>query len=331
MSPSEERRARLLAKMGRLYYLDGLSQQEIADKLGMSRPHVSRLLTLARSLGIVEIRIHTPHPEVDRLSAEMETRFGLRDAVVVPDTEDVGTPLSAVARAAGELLSEILPAGASVAVGAGTTVNAVAHAIEHPKPRVSHFVPMVGGQGPVGASWHANETARLLAIKFRGDYFLLNAPAVVANPASRDTFLVEPEIARVLERAASSQVALVGVGMVAAGCTLVRSGGLTASEIAAVAEAGAVGNIDTEFHDLDGRLVETPLNKRFVGLRPAQLKAIPQRIGVATGVDKAPAILGALRGGFFSAFVTGAGTARAVLALDDRTRQRPADSARSAQ
>jgi len=327
VSPSEERRARLLAKMGRLYYIDGLSQQEIAEKLGLSRPHVSRLLTLARSQGIVEIRIHSPYPEVDRLAADLEDRFGLRDAIVVPDTEDAGTPLSAVARAAGQLLDETLPAGATVAVSAGATANAVAHAIEHPKPRSSHFVPMVGGQGPVGASWHANETVRLLAIKFRGEYFLLNAPAVVANPSSRDTFLAEPEIARVLERAAASQVALVGVGGVAVGSNLVKSGGLTEAEMARTAEQGAVGNVNTEFIDLDGEVVKTSLSGRFVGLTTEQLKAIPYRIAVVTGEDKAPAILGALRGGFFSALVTGAGTARAVLALDDRTRPKEANAA----
>lgn len=315
MAAAEERRSRLLVKVSRLYYVDGLNQQQIAEKLSISRPQVSRLLAAARDTGTVEIRIHSPTPEPDELATALESRFGLREAFVLRLSGDGSPSLPTIARGAADLIDEMLPEGATVAVAAGWTLGAVAQALEHPKVRSVTFVPMIGGQGPVGATWQANEIARLLATAFHGQYFLLNAPAVVANSDSRRAFLGEPEIARVLEQAAASQIALLGVGAISIRSTTARWGGLRDEEVRMLSEAGAAGNIGTGFFSLDGRILETPLGDRFVGLDLRQVKAIPLRIGVAAGREKAAALLGALRGAFLTTLVTDADTARAILAL----------------
>ena len=49
-----------LLAAARLYYLEGLSQAEIATQLGTSRSNVSRMLTEAQAQGIVEIRHQRP-------------------------------------------------------------------------------------------------------------------------------------------------------------------------------------------------------------------------------------------------------------------------------
>ena len=53
MNDIQNERVRLLVKISRLYYEDGLNQQDIAKRLGISRPHVSRMLAVARAEGIV--------------------------------------------------------------------------------------------------------------------------------------------------------------------------------------------------------------------------------------------------------------------------------------
>lgn len=320
MSSLEPSRARLLVKVATLYYAEGLDQQSIADRLGISRPNVSRLLAAARTSGIVDIRIRSPYPEGDSLERTLEQRFGLNQAVVVQsESAEKAAVEATVAGAAAGLLAETLPSGVRLGVMAGTTVSAVAHALEAPRPRSIVAIPMIGGNGPVGADWHANETARVIANRFHGRYYLLNAPAVLSNPDSRQAFLGEPAIASVLEMAAGCDVALLGVGAIHPDATTVRAGLFTPQELQALEGLGVVGDFGTGFFNREGQIVSTSLDQRFIGLSPREVLAIPKRIGVAYGLAKASALLGALRGGFFTTLVTDEETARLIVAAADTT------------
>ena len=57
----------LLLKVAQLYYEQGLTQNEIAKKLFISRSNISRLLTQAREAGIVEIKVHYPFERKRRI------------------------------------------------------------------------------------------------------------------------------------------------------------------------------------------------------------------------------------------------------------------------
>ena len=76
-------REALLVRVAELYYEQGMSQQNIAELLGMSRPTVSRLLEEARACGVVEITVHSPLRKDPVLSARLRRELGLRDAVVL--------------------------------------------------------------------------------------------------------------------------------------------------------------------------------------------------------------------------------------------------------
>lgn len=316
MAANRNARSRLLVKVSTLYYIEGLSQQEIAERLAVSRPHVSRLLTAARSSGMVDIRIRSPFPDLSELERELERLFGLHQAVVAGvASDDAAETTAQVAQAAADWLTETLGDGQTICVMSGTTLSAVARALDRPPPRRLTVVPAIGGQGPEGAAWQANETARVVASRFGGRHFLLNAPAVVAHPASRAAFLAEPGIRQVLELAAASDVALLGIGAAAPDSTTARAGGFSAAEVDELVRQGAVGNIGSGFFTVVGEMLDTPLDERFIGLTLAQLKAIPRRIGVAWGTGKAAAIAGALCGQFLTALVTDEATARAIIRL----------------
>lgn len=50
----------MLYRLAKYYYGDKLSQNEIAQKKHISRPHISRLLDKARECGIVNIKVSLP-------------------------------------------------------------------------------------------------------------------------------------------------------------------------------------------------------------------------------------------------------------------------------
>jgi len=73
----------LAARVARQFYLEGVSKVDIADRLGISRFRVARLLDSARESGLVRIEIGLPGGALDAgLSAELCSVFGLRQAFV---------------------------------------------------------------------------------------------------------------------------------------------------------------------------------------------------------------------------------------------------------
>jgi len=74
---------RLMAKVARMYYDQGIRQQEITERLNIHQSKVSRLLKRARESNIVRISVTTPAGVFPELEDALETRFGLQEAVVI--------------------------------------------------------------------------------------------------------------------------------------------------------------------------------------------------------------------------------------------------------
>ena len=79
----------VLYKIASLYYEGGYTQDEIARKVAMSRPMISRALEKARSLGIVTIQV-VPPKRFKELSSEISARLGIRDVVIAPSSSTTG-------------------------------------------------------------------------------------------------------------------------------------------------------------------------------------------------------------------------------------------------
>ena len=83
---------RLIFKCCSLYYLDGLGQKEICETLGISRPTVSRMLSIGKERGIVRIEIQNPdNIAYGRMERDLEQKYGLQEVIVVPSAP-VSTP-----------------------------------------------------------------------------------------------------------------------------------------------------------------------------------------------------------------------------------------------
>lgn len=304
----------LMAKVADLYYRRRFTQQDIADRLGLSRPTVSRLLQRSRTEGIVRIEIALPDNAHHQLEADLEERFGLREALVVSAR---GASAAASRRALGEAaaayLDRALAGGECVGISWGTTLAAV---IDHVRPRRLHttVLPLAGGLGQAAPHIHANELAWRLAAAHEGRAQLLHAPAIVAHSGIRTALLSDPAVRRVLERASLAQVALVGIGALVPSSTLIQSGHLSAAEVAALRRRGAVGDICTRPFTAGGGCAGGALENRIVAIDLAALREIPVVIGVAGGPEKTDAILGALTGHLITVLVTDDVSASAVLA-----------------
>lgn len=309
-----EEKTRLLVKVSSLYYIDGLNQQEIAARLGISRPQVSRMLSSAKSEGIVQISIKNPYSEEQQYERAIAETFGIHDVIIVNVADaDRGLVDLQLARTSAALLETVLKDNDIVGVMAGKTVAAIGAELGFTARKGLQFIPLVGGWGADGATWHANSNTRLFGEKLRSKFLQLHAPAVVASAAAREVFLQEPEIAEVIQFAKRATVAIVSIGQVSDQATMVRTGFFDAKEMEEMKQAGAAANLCTSFIDAKGAVVPYPTESRMIGLSAEELREIPNIIAVASGEDKVAAVGAALRGRWMDVLVTDLETAKSVL------------------
>jgi len=296
----------LIAKICRMYYLDDLSQSEIADNLRISKSAVSRLLKEGRKRGIITFHIKQLGDRWSSLEEKLERAFKLKEAVVVSDEgiDSAEIIKKKVAKAAALLLQRRVREKDIVAVSWGTTLAEVAKALSPSFHLNIEVVPLVGGIDDKGRDIYSNEIARRISEAFGGRYYILNAPVIVNNLVAKKALEKEKSIKAVIEKGKSADIAVVGIGIPKPNSTMVKRGYFSPKEFAELAEKGAVGDICTNFYDIQGNICEFSLDNKRIGLGLKELKLIPNVIGVASGEEKVDAILGALRGRYINMLVT---------------------------
>ena len=307
----------LLAKAAHLYFVEDRPQDDIAAILGTTRSNVSRMLKQARDLGIVEIRIVDPARRDQEAERALRERFGLADVRVLAVTQETDV-LAGVGRLAVRWLDETLHDGMVVALSWGQTLQAVVRAVDGLSRRDVEVVQLVGGLSALDSALTGQELVRDLSERMGARHRYLHAPALFGSAQALAMMLHEPAIADALDAAKAADVAVVGIGAAGLGSSraLVDSLGLSPAERAQFDASGAVGDVCARFYDLSGREVRGAVDERVLAVTLDDLRAIPTVAGVAAGAEKAPGILGALRGRIIDVLICDQAAASSVLALD---------------
>jgi len=306
---------RLLYKIARAYYDDGLTQQQIGARLSLSRIKVSRLLRVAREERIVQISIAPPQESNADIERQLEQEYGLKEALVATcSANDTATVVSELGVVAAGCLTRGLQGSEVIALSWGTSVLSVVNALgplDLPDARV---VQLLGGLGELEAQTHGADLARRMAQTLGAKPRLIHAPGIVRDALVREALVKDPQVADTLELAGRADIALVGIGVFEPGSTLLSNGHtLTASEVDDLKTHGVIGDIALQFFDERGARVDHPINHRIVGTDLEKIKAIERVIGVAGGAQKVTAIQAALRGNLIDVLVTDDQTAEQLL------------------
>jgi DNA-binding transcriptional regulator LsrR (DeoR family) len=306
----------MLVKAATLYYLEGKSQAEVAEEIGVSRSNVSRVLADARKNGIVDIRINDPFGRARDLESQLVARYGLRECRVAPSTGS-DNQLSRVGALGAQWLLDNLPREGGVALSWGSSVQAVVDEIpDDPSHENIEVLPLVGGLSIVDSARDGNVLVRLLATKLGAQHRRLYAPAVVESRESREAFLGESSITGVLDASRRAKIAIVGVGNVGKGASgaIIESMNLSRSEQAEFIASGAVGDCCTRFFDRNGKTVESTVNDRVIAVDLEELGKIPTVVGIAAGAHKMEGTRAALTVGLFDVLVVDSDLALALIA-----------------
>jgi deoxyribonucleoside regulator len=310
-------RIRNLVQVARMYYEQDLSQQEIAAAMERSRPTVSRMLTAARELGIVQIDIRDPLERSVALERALQERFGLDVVRVLLTPRDERDLTHRLGRVGAAHLQSVLRAGLTVGVSNGRTMASIASFLEPVELVDVTVIQIIGASGTDDPAIDTPDIARSLAAAYKTTARYLHVPLLVESPELRVTLVRDHNTARTLQAAANADIALVGVGMLdPSNMSPIFKGFLSAADLTRAGKSGAVGHMCGEFFDSEGARLDVELNERVIGIGLRGLKRVPNVIGVAGGASKAVAILGALRGGYLNTLITDDRAAHRLLELE---------------
>ena len=286
-----------LAYVARRYYLEDQKQSDIARELGVSRPLVSRMLSEARELGLVEITVHEPGARaaklLDRLSGSV------RGGVLVEEGADNDETNRFLSQGAMELLEQL--GTRRLGVGWGYLIGQLVTWLErHPQPNsaVTDICPLVGNASIPARNYQSNENVRLMAQQLGAIPHFLYLPALPESLEEKQ-LLCTTEVYRQIEQQwARLDTALVNIGDYPSSpdfASLVRYGSL-------LQRHRACGRMLIYYFNEEGALIQS--DQDFAVQIPLDtLRCCPNIIGVCSANTSAKALGGALKSGMFTHIV----------------------------
>ena len=299
-----------------LYYIEGMTQADVADKLGLNRLAVTRMISEAKKRGEVLISIQSELSDLVELQQRLQSRFGLERAVVAPLEDAADDPTRVIASAAGGHISETMQAGMTVGVGWGRTLHTMLPFIEGRPLADMRVVSLLGGIAQA-RRFNPAEFAWQFAELFEAEGYLISAPAIVDSPQTRHALLEKCGLEQILQLAEACEVAVFSCGGISTMTTSYRSGHISESDRHSLIEAGAVGDVLYHFLDAEGGLLDHPINERSISMPIARLKRIPIRVLVSGGTEKLEILSAALAAVAPTVLITDEVTARALLGEDE--------------
>ncbi|MGB3502648.1 MAG: sugar-binding transcriptional regulator [Mesorhizobium sp.] len=306
---------RLRVRAAWMYFIEQMTQNEIAEALGIGRVTVVRMLADARARNEVMITIGGELADTIRIERELEKKFDLERAVVAPLASPTTDPIPAIGAATGAYLSESMRSGMSVGVGWGRTLQAALPFIDGKALSDFRVISILGGVGVARRSNPA-EFAWRFAQAFQGDGYLIPAPAVVDSPETKRILIEKCGLSEIFTLADSLDAVLVSVGDIGSVTTFYRGGYLADVDHQALLKRGAVGDLLFHFFDRAGELIDDPINDRVMSIDIDRIRRTPLRILTSGGREKADAMIGAMKLVCPNVLITDEHSARRLLAED---------------
>ncbi len=310
---SELERKSFLAKIASLYYLEGLTQLNIANKLNISRTKVSRYLTLARKEGIAEIKINYPVKDFSSLEYQIEKKYRISECIIAGTFESNEVTIEAMSGSLNNLLSRILKDGSHIGIGWGGSLREMSKYINVMEKSDIKVIPMIGGLGKTGTGVHTNSVAKNIADRMNGISYMIHSPAVLDNREAKEIVEKDSNVSEIMEMSSKIDTAIIGISDLGMDSTLIKTDSFTSEDYKYLESLGVVGDVNLIFIDENGNHVPNKIDDRIVRVPLEGLKKIAHVIGVAFGKRKLKVLLGALRSQIINVLFTDEETAIEII------------------
>ncbi|WP_115726845.1 sugar-binding transcriptional regulator [Actinomyces culturomici] len=279
----------------RLYFEHGLSQAEVALKMGISRPTVAKLLQRGKDAGFVTVEIHDPRETSSELGVRLRDRFDLAEARVVHSVaSNERELLDELGRVGATLVEGLVEDGMSVGVSWGRTMSALAANLHRTVRRDVEIVQLKGGTSHSEHATNDFEIMRAFCEAFNATARYLPLPVIFEDVRTLRIVEDDPHIAGILEAGRNTDLVIFTVGSVARESLLLNLGHLREEEIRTLLDR-AVGDACSRFFTASGEVAAPDIDARTAGIALADLAKRPTRVLIAGGPKKAEALSTAMR------------------------------------
>ncbi len=299
-----------------LHYAGGLTQAEVAKRIGVTSVKAHRLISRANHNGAVKVLIDGEIAECVVLEHALAKQYGLGYCEVVPDLHEEGLPLRALGVAGATFLQRRVDArdAGVVGIGHGRTLAAAVAQMPRMDANGVKFVSLLGGLTRNFAA-NPHDVMHRLAEKTGAAAYVMPVPFFANTVEDREVLLAQRGVLDVFRLAAQSDLKLVGIGTAEQEASLVATGMIAPAEIGDIKARGGVGEILGHFFDAEGRVIETALTKRTISLDLETLKTT-DIVAIAGGHEKTCAIRSVLMSRYLSGLITDERTARSLVKIE---------------
>jgi len=315
---SNDERLDLLAQVAVLYFEDGFNQDQIAKMLGKSRSMVSRMLNSSREMGLIEVHVKYALKRNYILEREIKEKYGLKDVYLLNTKNMISNDLkeNMLGRLSAQCISTYLKPGIKIGIGWSRTLYKAFSMMPESPVSDSVVIQMSGSVSLKDLKFDGIDLARMLSNKIGGQYFYCPAPLVVSSEDMKDSLLKENMIRDVLDKAGKVDLAVLGIGNIKNKKSSLMESGLVSKDSLLEIENDISGDLLGRQFDENGKLLDISLNRRVIAVAPDAIKKIPTVIAVASGVNKAGAILSAIKGNWFNTLISDDETMKEMLRLE---------------
>lgn len=291
----------LMVKISWYYYMEEMTQQAIADRLGISRMRVIKLLEKARQTGVIQFHISSSFDKRHSLEAALMEKYHLKDCYAVPTNPDSSGVNDTIAKAASIYIGNHITDNCYINFGYGDTSSRTIAYLARNLETSASFVSLTGG-----VSYYLPSSGSNI---FNAKLYLIPSPLIMSSPEMAAAIRQESSIKEVSDMIKLASMTIVGIGAMDDDATIVKSSILSHNDFLLLNMKGAVGDIICHFIDKDGNLVDTEVDSRLVSVPLSTLNRLENVIGVAAGTHKVSAIAAALKGAYLDILITDERTA----------------------
>lgn len=302
-----------LSNIAKLYYIEGMTQKQIGDKLGISRIGISRALRKCIETGIVEIRIRDFLP-LEELERKLNEKYPDTSFRLVPFHSDSQRLIKALADAAADELPDIVKDNDTIGIGWGYTLSNINIEDQKKYPEKT-FVSLLGGYGNVSIEMHSNHITDKLGHEFGANTMRLLTPSVVDDSRFKEIIINESSIKEVFDMYRKLDCLICSVGNPSDElATIHRSGYFTEDALKELREKDICCDIvSSVFIDGQGRIRDLDISDRIIGINRRDFMNVKNKIIVAGGEEKMFALYNALENKLIDRLITDENTARYLL------------------